>query len=480
MRRAFQRWFAAVLVLSVSSVVVTVQGQQQSVAQAPRQERLVWRRLESFRTLTPDIDYSANEVLAIYNIPGTPENAKRLFNDQKLARAAKAAKVTLVSSIPIPARASDSDGRKSQVCGKVLLRFRLNQAGSVGDTVAVLDQQGISIVGGDAMYGVAPQGYGLPNQNDAEGVQPDLWGLEAVKAQDLEYTGKGVRVAVLDTGVTNIPAFSSVAPRNYVLAASPTANANDDFVFGDGHGTGVAGIVAGRDANGQAIGVAPDSRIVPVKVCDKTGHCRDSSVVMGICYAVSKEAGAKVLNLSLGSFINSPIAEGAIRDAGLENAVVVASAGNTREFPAGHVDFNRTIFPAAFSQDATLKLEHLISTGAIDPKFQFADFATANKHVDIVAPGVSVATFKRDGSVFTNAMGGTSYAAPFVSGAAAVMFSKNVTVAARDVKKMIVGTANASGCSAPNPLPSSPTFPTDPNACGQGLLNVADALNAMP
>jgi subtilisin family serine protease len=195
---------------------------------------------------------------------------------------------------------------------------------------------------------------------------------------------------------------------------------------------------------------------------------------------VSKEARAQVLNLSLGSFINSPIAEGAIRDAGLENAVVVASAGNTREFPAGHTDFNRTIFPAAFSQDAALKLEHLISVGAISAKFQYANFATANKHVDVVAPGESVATFKRDGSVFTNAMGGTSYAAPFVSGAAAAMIGRGATVKARDVKKIIVGTANASGCSAPNPLPSSPAFPTDPNACGNGLLNVSDALNAMP
>ncbi|NJK46483.1 MAG: S8 family serine peptidase [Pleurocapsa sp. SU_196_0] len=85
----------------------------------------------------------------------------------------------------------------------------------------------------------------MPDQTDTD-AKPDLWGLEAVKGQNLESTGKGVRVAVLDTGVTNIPAFSSVAPRNYVLAASPTGNADDDFVFGEGHGTGVAGIVAGR------------------------------------------------------------------------------------------------------------------------------------------------------------------------------------------------------------------------------------------
>ncbi len=473
MKTVFRRWLVAGLVLSISGLVAVVNSQ----AQTDKTPRLVWKPLESFKTLMPEIDYSANEVLAIYNVAGTSENAKSLFGNKKLALAAKKAKVTLVSSTPIPARTSDPSGKNSQVCGKILLRFRLNQAGSISDTIAVLDQQGISIVGGDALYGVAPQSYGLPYQTTTES-KPDFWGLEAVKAQKLEQTGKGVRVAVLDTGVTNIAAFSSVAPKNYVAGV---LNADDDFIPApEGHGTGVAGIVAGRDSSGNAVGVAPDSNIVPVKVCDKTGHCRDSSVVMGICYAVSKAAQAKVLNLSLGSFINSPLAEGAIRDAGLEGAVVVASAGNTREFPAGHPDFNRTIFPAAFSQDPVLNLENLISVGAITPKMNYADYATANKHTDVVAPGESVATFKRDGTLFTNLTGGTSYAAPFVSGTAAIIFAKNAALQPQDVKKIIVSTANASGCSAPNPMPASATFPTDPNACGQGLLDVGSALNATP
>ncbi len=474
MKQVFRRWIVAGVMISISSLIAVVSSQSQT----EKPQRLVWQPLESFRTLTPDVDYSANEVLAIYNIAGTPENTKRLFSNERLARAAKAAKVTLFSSIPIPARSSDPSSKNSQICGKVLLRFRLNRAGSVADTVAVLNQQGILIVGGDAMYGVAPQGYGMPNQSNTD-ANPDLWGLEAVQARDLESTGKGVRVAVLDTGVSNIPAFSSVAPRNYVVAASPTGNADDDFMFGEGHGTGVAGLVAGRNASGQAVGVAPDAGIVPVKVCDKTGHCRDTSVIMGICYAVSKGVEAKVVNLSLGSFINSPLAEGAIRDAGLEGAVVVASAGNTREFPAGHADYNRTIYPAAFAGDARLRLEGLISVGAIDQRRQYAGFATANNRVDLAAPGDAIFTFKRDGNTY-NIASGTSYAAPFVSGTAAVLLSKNSRLQPREVKKLIVGTADGGGCSAPNPLPSSPIFPTDPNACGAGLLNVAEAMNATP
>ena len=475
MKPVLRTWLIAGLVLTISALAL-VNGQ----GQTDKLPRLTWQSLDSFKTLTPGIDYSADEVLAIYNVPGTPENAKKVLDPKgKLAKVAKAANVTIISSTPIPARASDPSGKNSQVCGKILIQFRLNKRGSISNTIGILDQQGLNIIGGDALYGVAPQGLGLPSQDN--NIEQDSWGLEAVKATDLEQTGKEVRVAVLDTGVSKIPAFSTIAPKNWVLINNPTNNADDDFVLApEGHGTGVAGVVAGRDSTSQAVGVAPDAGIVPVKVCDKTGHCRDSSVVMGICYALSSAAKAKVLNLSLGSFINSPLAEGAIRDAGLENAVVVASAGNTREFPDGHSDFNRTIYPAAFSQDQKLKLEHLISVGAIDQKTNYADYATANNHIDLVAPGVSIMTFKRDGNLYVNASGGTSYAAPYVSGTAALIFSKNPSLAARAVKKIIVGTAESVGCIAPPSIMPASGFLVDPNACGAGLLNVASALSATP
>ncbi len=465
MKTVFRRWLVAGLVLGISSLAAVVNSQ----AQTDKRPRLVWQPLESFKTLTPEMDYSGNEVLAIYNIEGNAKNAKSLFDNKKLAQLAKKANVTLVNSIPIPARASDPNGTNSQVCGKILLKFRLNQ-GNVSDTIAVLDQQGISIFGSDAPYGVAPQGLGLPSQTDSKDTG-NFWGLQAVQAPEKSNQGKGVRVAVLDTGVTRIRALNMIPGANFVYPESPTPSTNDDFALvPEGHGTGVAGIIGGSSANGLPVGVAPSSSISPVKVCRADGHCTDASVVMGVCFALSKSVQAKVLNVSLGSFINSPILEGAIRDANLEKALVVASAGNTREFDPSDYRFNLPVFPAAFSNDPRVNLVNLMSIGAIDQNMDYAKFATGHKSVDMVAPGVDVRTYSRTESAYVNSSGGTSYAAPYVSGAAALMFSKNPSLFPAQVKQILKKTADPSGC---NQVLAE-------DSCGSGLLNVAAAVTATP
>jgi subtilisin family serine protease len=455
------------LVLGISSFVAVVNSQ----GQTGKGQRLVWQPLESFTTLKAGVDYSANEILAIYNIAGNAKNAKSLFDNKKLAQLAKKANVTLVNSIPIPARASDPNGTNSQVCGKILLRFRLNQAGNVADTIAVLDQQGITIFGSDAPYGVAPQGHGLPSQTDSYDSE-NIWGLKAVNTPEKSNQGKGVPIAVLDTGVTRIRAMNMIPGANFVYPESPTPSTNDDFApVPEGHGTGVAGIIGGSSANGLPVGVAPSSSISPVKVCRADGRCTDASVVMGVCFAVSKSVQAKVLNVSLGSFINSPILEGAIRDANLEKALVVASAGNTREFnDPNDPRRNLPVFPAAFSNDTSVNLVNLMSIGAIDPDMNYASFATAHKSVDMVAPGVDVRTYSRTESAYVNSSGGTSYAAPYVSGAAALMFSKNSSLFPAQVKGILKKTADPSGCHQVH----------TEDSCGTGLLNVAAAMTATP
>ena len=466
MEQALWKWLIGGLIVSVAAVTVVAQTQGKDA------QPLKWQPLKSFETLVAGEDYAANEVLAIYNVQPTIENIKSALNPKgNLARVANSKGMTIIDAIPIPARASDPSGAKSKVCGRLLIRVRFTKQKDVQEAVGILNQQGIRIFGsGDALYGVAPDGYDLPHQNENDDEQ-DLWGLEATTAPNVAETGKGVRIAVLDTGVSRIAALDVENGKNYVIPKIPTNNTNDDFTLAiEGHGTGVAGVAAGHDTNGQRIGIAPDAEIVPVKVCRRDGHCTDSSVVLGVCYAISKEARARVLNVSLGSFINSPLLAGAIHDANLEKALVVASAGNTRSLLSTDRDFNRPVFPAAFSNTSPYNLENLMSISSVDRKLRYAWYATAHATVDMVAPGTFIGTFRRDGSTYTNNSGGTSYAAPFVSGTAALMFSKNSSLSPANAKAILKRTADPKGCNQVQAVDS----------CGTGLLQVEKALNATP
>ncbi len=473
MRKFTLVFSSSILVAVVLNVII---GTSRIGAQAQAgNARLVWKPLPNFKNLVPGIDYATNEVLAIIK----PVNLKRVLDPNgKLAIALAQKGFILSEHIQIPARFNDPLGHSSQVCGQILLRFSVPGSTSIQDAINNIN----NLSGNDEIYGVAPNGFGLPNQIQ---LAQDSWPLEPIAVPTpTRNQGQGVRVAVLDTGVSNISAISTTNPKNYVDVGGITNLVDDDFnpttanqkIGSQGHGTGVAGVIGGADSGLQHIGVAPLAKIVPIKVCDTTGHCRDSSVVMGMCYAVSKSsrekpptAIAQVLNVSLGGFINSPILEGAIRDAGLANALVVASAGNTREFEQDDPHYNLPVFPAAFSNDTSVNLTNLMSIGAIDINNTYTKFATVHRSVDMVAPGVNIRTYSRYGMDYTGAEG-TSYAAGFVSGAAALMFSKVPSLKPAKAKIILKTFANQPGC-----IPVQQGGP-----CGFGLLDVTKALENTP
>jgi subtilisin family serine protease len=460
----YRKWF--LLIGAVLGIVLCALGFAQTTI---KDQPLRWIPTEDFQKLQAGVDYAANQVIAIYKPKNRKEydlirkEPKAVNSIAAISKIAAAAKVRLIEAIAIPPRANDVNGAASQVCGQIILRFS-TEGNPVGSTAT-------SFPSNDFIYGVAPFGFGLPSQTQSKDTE-NIWGLKAVQALEKSNQGKGLRVAVLDTGVTRIHALNMIPGANFVYPESPTLATNDDFAPApEGHGTGVAGIIGGSSANGLPVGVAPSSSISPVKVCRADGRCTDPSVVMGVCFAVSKSVQAKVLNVSLGSFINSPILEGAIRDANLEKALVVASAGNTREFTEPNDPRrNLPVFPAAFSNDPRVNLVNLMSIGAIDPDMNYAWFATAHKSVDMVAPGVEIRTYSRTESAYVNADGGTSYAAPYVSGTAALMFSKTPSLFPAQVKEILKKTADPSGCNQVDPVDS----------CGAGLLNVDKALINTP
>ncbi|TCC16753.1 peptidase S8/S53 subtilisin kexin sedolisin [Kribbella sindirgiensis] len=244
------------------------------------------------------------------------------------------------------------------------------------------------------------------------------------------YAGKGVTVAVLDSGIdANHPDLTGkvVAAKNFT-----TAPAADVF----GHGTHVAATVAGRGADGYK-GVAPDATLLDGKVCDDTGGCAESDVLEGIEWAVAQKA--KVVNLSLGgSQEGGPLDQAIDRITQQTGTLFVIAAGN----------FGVVESPGTAASGLTV--------GAVDRDEKLAGFSGRGPtdqgaiKPDVTAPGVgivaarSAASHPQDpvGDKYTR-MTGTSMATPHVAGTAALLAQQHPSWKATELKAAITSSAKA-------------------------------------
>lgn len=257
----------------------------------------------------------------------------------------------------------------------------------------------------------------MPNDPQFE----QQWGLTRVRAPQAwdSACGRGVRVAVVDTGVAceNHGEFTRVmdlAGTRCVLGynfVNDTNHANDD----QGHGTHVAGTIAQTTNNSFGVaGIAHCATIIPVKVLDERGRGTLADVAEGIRFAA--DAGAQVINLSLGGGRRVKVLEEAISYARDRGAIVVCAAGNNGRYvesPAAE--------PGAFAVSA--------SGPAND---DLAYFSSRGPEVDIAAPGVNIlqqtiCNRGRDRCEQFASWSGTSMAAPHVAGAAALLVGVGVT-----------------------------------------------------
>ncbi|MBI4673230.1 MAG: S8 family serine peptidase [Chloroflexi bacterium] len=244
--------------------------------------------------------------------------------------------------------------------------------------------------------------------------------------------GAGIVVAILDTGVQlDHPALADhlTATRYDFVAGDKTPedefNGLDDdgdglVDEGAGHGTHVAGIVHL---------VAPDARIMPLRVLDSEGMGDIFTVAEAIGFAVDN--GAHVINASLGTPSRSNLLKDAVRDATRAGAVVVAAAGNLNQ--------DAPQFPGATSCSFAVT-----SVDAANVKSAFANFGA---WVDFAAPGESIySAFPPSGYARWS---GTSMAAPFVAGQAALLRSISSSLNARTTAALISGTARALNAANP-------------------------------
>jgi subtilisin family serine protease len=303
-------------------------------------------------------------------------------------------------------------------------------------------------------------------------------------------TGRGVTVAILDSGVAADPDL--VQPTNRILAS---VNFADTRAASDpgGHGTHVAGIVAGNGTRsaGEFVGIAPGANIVDVRVLDSKGSGRISSVVRGIEWVVAHQATyhIRVINLSLGapvtvSYRTDPLSA-AVEIAWQRGLVVVAASGNTG--PQRDTVVSPGTDPYVITVGATDDAG-TVSRGD-DTLAPFSAWGTAdgNAKPDLVAPGRRIVSLRVLGSALDSLfpdrvvtahngatyfrLTGTSMATPIVSGAVALLLERRPDLTPDQVKALLVQTTQSYGQDSGVPLP-------DPIADGSGLLDVAAAMSA--
>jgi hypothetical protein len=199
---------------------------------------------------------------------------------------------------------------------------------------------------------------------------------------------------------------------------TPDNDPMDEF----GHGTGVAGIIAAKANNGFGIaGLAHHCKIINLRAFTSGGNGEEDDVASAILYAINN--GAKIINMSWGDVFVSRVVDDVIRYATSKGVVLVASAGNSST--------EKIHYPSGF--------EGTISVGATNQEDNLAGFSNFGPSVDLVAPGVDILTTAFD-SKFTQS-NGTSFAAPFVSAAAALLLSQNPDIGASVVRGNLLKSA---------------------------------------
>ena len=295
-------------------------------------------------------------------------------------------------------------------------------------------------------------------------------------------TGRGVTVAVVDTGVDNLPDFSG-----RLVGGVDLTNGNSPYQDSYGHGTFVAGLIAGNGAssNGQYSGEAPGARLVSVKVAGADGTTHLGTLISGLQWAVDHRSsyGINVVNVSLGfqssqSTVNNPLdqAAEAVWNAGI---TVVSSAGN-----AG--PFNGTVLspgddPMVITVGA---LDDMATPSTADDEMNdFSSVGPTNRDgwakPDLVTSGRSVVSLAAPGSAIDNNYpsarigsdnfvgSGTSFSAAIASGAAALVLADHPGLTPNQVKARLLGTTT------PGPV-------GNPFVDGHGALNAYAAATSGP
>ncbi|MFI0190020.1 S8 family serine peptidase [Streptomyces sp. NPDC017082] len=262
----------------------------------------------------------------------------------------------------------------------------------------------------------------------ADGAPPKQWYLDAMGADEIwkHSTGKGVKVAVIDSGVN--PNTSSLKGQVLVdeVPKSAAYHATKDT---EGHGTSMAEIIAGTGAGGGIKGLAPGAKIIPINVSLPGADSRDQAKEITTEEAIraAADSDARIINMSLASEYYSSEEEDAVKYAASKGKLLFAAAGNDGD------KGNKRSYPAADP--------YVVGVAAIDKSGTVGKFSTYGNDVDLSAPGLDIPGWCDTSFSKYCTTEGTSPASAIASASAALVWSAHPDWTANQVLRSFIDTA---------------------------------------
>ncbi|MGX6445256.1 S8 family peptidase [Neobacillus sp. K501] len=314
---------------------------------------------------------------------------------------------------------------------KVIVVFNKNADSSLVDKYGIVDQELEKAAAVSATIPIGAIDLLEANPN-VKSVEKDTlvkiknetqdWGIKTTNAPQSwssGYTGKGVKIAVIDSGIAQHEDLTISGGVSFVSGSS-------SFYDDNGHGTHVAGIIGAKKNSLGVVGIAPESSLFAVKVLDSSGEGYLSDIIAGIEWSIENKMD--IINLSVGSNLPSDALRNVIDNAYTNGILVVAAAGNagTSDGTGDNVEY-----PA--------KYPSVIAVSAIDANKNRASFSSTGSEVDISAPGARIkSTYLNNGYAY---LSGTSMAAPFVSGDLALLKQAHPTLTNNELRNLLDGNA---------------------------------------